>query len=203
MGKRDEKIDAYIAKSADFAKPILMHLRELVHKAAPEVEETMKWSSPHFDYKGVMCGMAAFKQYCVFGFWKASLMKDPNKILTSSREAIGQMGQLKSLEDLPSDEVLISYIKEAVELNEKGIKLPPKPKNTERKELQVPEYLIAALEGNPQAAETFEKFSYSHKKEYVEWLTEAKTEETRNKRLATALEQMAEGKPRHWKYLAK
>jgi len=122
--------------------------------------------------------------------------------MTSSREAIGQMGQIKGLEDLPSDEILISYIKEAVELNEKGIKLPSRPKNTERKELQIPEYLIAALEGNPQAAETFEKFSYSHKKEYIEWLTEAKTEETRNRRLATALEQMAEGKPRHWKYFS-
>jgi uncharacterized protein YdeI (YjbR/CyaY-like superfamily) len=199
MGKRDERHDAYIAKSADFAKPILTHLRELVHKACPEIEETWKWSFPNFDYKGIVCSMAAFKQHCSFGFWKASLMRDEHKILTGSREAMGQMGQIKSLADLPPDEVLISYIKEAVELNEKGIKVA-KPKSTAKKELQIPEYLISALESNAAASETFENFSYSNKKDYVEWLTEARTEETRSKRLAVAVEQMAEGKTRHWKY---
>jgi uncharacterized protein YdeI (YjbR/CyaY-like superfamily) len=144
--------------------------------------------------------MAAFKKHCAFGFWKASLMTDPQKILTAGSEAMGQMGQIKSLADLPPDEVLIAYLREAVELNEKGVKLPAKPKGAEKKELPVPEYLVAALEGNSKAAETFENFSYSHKKEYVEWLTEAKTEDTRDKRLATAIEWLAEGKSRHWKY---
>lgn len=200
MKKRDERIDAYIEKSADFAKPILNHLRELVHKASPEIEESWKWSFPNFDYKGIVCNMAAFKQHCSFGFWKASLMSDPEKILTNSREAMGQMGQLKNLADLPPDEILIAYIKEAVELNEKGVKLPSKAKTAEKKELQIPGYFTTALEGNEKAAETFENFSYSKRKDYIDWLTEAKTEETRNKRLATAIEQMAEGKSRNWKY---
>jgi uncharacterized protein YdeI (YjbR/CyaY-like superfamily) len=199
MKKRNEKIDAYIANAAEFAQPILTHLRELVHKACPEIEESWKWSFPNFDYKGIVCSMAAFKQHCSFGFWKASLMSDPHKLLTQSREAMGQMGQLKSLADLPPDDVLIAYIKEAVELNEKGVKIP-KPKANGNKDLQIPDYLVSALETNEAASETFENFSYSNKKEYVEWLTEAKTEETRSKRLAAALEWMREGKARNWKY---
>jgi uncharacterized protein YdeI (YjbR/CyaY-like superfamily) len=202
MAKRNEKIDAYIANSAEFAQPILRHLRELVHKACPEIEESWKWSFPNFDYKGIVCSMAAFKQHCSFGFWKASLMSDPHKLLTQSREAMGQMGQLKSLADLPPDEVLIAYIKEAVELNEKGVKIP-KPKANANKDLQIPDYLVSALESNEAASQTFENFSYSNKKEYVEWLTEAKTEETRSKRLAAALEWMGEGKARNWKYARK
>ncbi|MET0752573.1 MAG: YdeI/OmpD-associated family protein [Pyrinomonadaceae bacterium] len=203
MGKRDERVDAYIAKSADFAKPILEHLREIVHRASPEIEESWKWSFPNFDYKGIVCSMAAFKQHCSFGFWKASLMSDPEKLLTNSREAMGQMGQIRSLADLPPDDVLIAYIKEAVELNEKGVKLPSKAKTAEKKPLEIPDYFVSALEGNEKASGTFENFSYSNKKDYVEWITEAKTEETRNKRLATAVEQMAEGKTRHWKYAKK
>jgi uncharacterized protein YdeI (YjbR/CyaY-like superfamily) len=200
MGKRDERVDAYIAKSNNFAKPILNHLRELVHTAAPEIVESWKWSFPNFDYKGIVCSMAAFKQHCSFGFWKASLMKDPNKLLTQSREAMGQMGQLKSLKDLPPDDVLIAYIKEAVELNEKGVKLPARAKSGDKKELDIPDYFTTALEANEKATETFENFSYSNKREYVEWIKEAKSEETRNKRLAVAVEQMAEGKSKNWKY---
>jgi uncharacterized protein YdeI (YjbR/CyaY-like superfamily) len=200
MGKKIEKIDGYIENSADFAKPILNHLRELIHTACPDVEEKWKWSFPNFDYKGPFCNMAGFKQHCSFGFWKASLMRDEHKILNAGNEAMGQMGRLKSLEDLPPDDVMIAYIKEAKELNDKGIKRPSKPKSTEKKELVIPEYLTTALEENAQAQETFESFSYSHKKEYVEWITEAKTEETRNKRLEKTIEQMSAGKSRHWKY---
>jgi uncharacterized protein YdeI (YjbR/CyaY-like superfamily) len=200
MGKRDERIDAYIAQSADFAPPVLKHLRELVHRACPTVEETMKWSFPHFDYKGMMCSMASFKQHCAFGFWKASLMKDPQKLLTQSREAMGQMGQIKSLADLPPDDVLIAYIKEAARLNEENIKLPAKTKATKKKDLIVPDDVSQALKENQRASETFENFSYSNKKEYVEWIKEAKTEATRNKRLATAIEWMNEGKSKNWKY---
>ncbi len=199
MGTKLEKIDAYIENSADFAKPILNHLRDLVHEACPDVEEKWKWSFPNFDYKGPFCSMAAFQRHCAFGFWKASLMRDPNNILSAGDEAMGQMGRITSLEDLPVDEVLIAYLKEAKELNDKGIKLPPRPK-TEKKELAIPAYFTTALEENAAAQETFENFSYSHKKEYVEWLIEAKTEETRNKRLVKAIEQMAEGRSRHWKY---
>lgn len=200
MGKRDERIDAYINKSAAFAKPILQHLRELVHRACPQVEETMKWSFPHFDYKGMMCSMASFKQHCTFGFWKASLLSDSGKLLAQSREAMGQLGQIKALEDLPPDDVLIAYIKEAARLNDENVKLPSRTQTTEKKEIAVPEYVSEALRQNEKAAETFENFSYSNKKEYVQWITEAKSEETRNKRLATAIEWLNEGKSKNWKY---
>src|SRR5215213_2106905 len=132
MKNTDERIDAYIAKSADFAKPILTHLRALVHAACPDIEETWKWSFPHFDYKGTVCSMAAFKRHCSFGFWKASLMKDSHRLLTAGSEAMGQLGQIKSLADLPPDALLIAYVREAVELNEKGVKAA-KPRATEKK----------------------------------------------------------------------
>jgi uncharacterized protein YdeI (YjbR/CyaY-like superfamily) len=198
MTKKDERIDAYIEKSADFAKPILSHLRKLIHEASPEISETIKWGMPFFDYKGAVCNMASFKQHCSFGFWKASLMNDSDKIMTESSEAHGQLGQIKSLADLPSDEVLLAYIKQAIELNEKDVKVPTK--TVEKKELVIPEYLVSALEANSSASEHFENFSYSKKKDYVEWLNEAKTDDTRNKRLATAIEWISEGKQRNWKY---
>jgi uncharacterized protein YdeI (YjbR/CyaY-like superfamily) len=203
MKKTDGRIDDYIKNSAEFAQPILTHLRELINEACPEIEETMKWSFPHFDYKGNVCGMAAFKQRCTFGFWKASLMADPHELLINSPEAMGHFGKITSLADLPTDDVLIEYIKQAVRLNEEGIKIPSKPKTAVKKELNIPAYFTGALKENQKASETFEKFSYPHKKEYVEWITEAKTNETRNKRLATAIEWLAEGKSRNWKYAKK
>ena len=202
MGKKDKAIDNYIAKSANFAKPILLHIRELVHEACPEVEEKMKWSFPHFDYKNeMMCSMAAFKQHAVFSFWKAALMKDPMLLDNArSESAMGHLGRITSLKDLPPDKKMLGYIKEAMKLNELGIKLPSRTKSAEKKELIVPDYFSNAVNKNKKALLAFEKFPYSHKKEYVEWVTEAKTEETRNNRLATALEWMAEGKSRLWKY---
>ena len=204
MAKKEKPIDIYIAKSADFAKPILMHIRELVHKACPDVEEKMKWSFPHFDYKGeMMCSMAAFKQHAVFGFWKASLMKDPVLVENAKSEvAMGHLGRLTSLKDLPSDKKILAWVKEAIALTDKGIKIT-KPKSTEKKELIVPDYFTEALKKNKKAAATFEAFGYSNKKEYLQWITEAKTEATRNSRMATALEWMAEGKTRLWKYATK
>jgi uncharacterized protein YdeI (YjbR/CyaY-like superfamily) len=197
MGTRDKRVDAYIQRSAQFAQPILRELREIVHEACPEVEETMKWSFPHFDYKGMLCSMAAFKQHCAFGFWKSKLvLGDDNK----SRDAMGQFGRITSLKDLPSRRALIGYIKKAKELNDAGIKAArPKPRQ-DKKELIVPDYFTAAIKKNKKAVATFEAFPYSHKKEYVEWVTEAKTEETRQKRLATSVEWLAEGKSRNWKY---
>ena len=204
MAKKEKQIDAYIAKSADFAKPILNHIRELVQKTCPEVEEKMKWSFPHFDYKGeMMCSMAAFKQHAVFGFWKAALMKDPVLVETAKSEvAMGHLGRLTSLKDLPSDKKMTAWIKEAMKLNEQGIKVA-KPKPAEKKELVVPDYFTKALSKNKKAKQVFDNFAYSHRKEYLQWITEAKTEETRNKRMATALEWRAEGKGRNWKYMAK
>ncbi len=202
MGKKIKEIDAYISKSADFAKPILKHIRELVHKACPDVEEKMKWSFPHFDYKNeMMCSMAAFKQHAVMGFWKGSIMKDKALLeMARSEEAMGHLGKITTLKDLPSDKKLTAYIKEAMKLNELGIKLPSKPKSAEKKAIEVPDYFKKALAKNKNVLRDFENFSYSCKKEYVEWITEAKTEETRNKRIATAVEWISEGKSRHWQY---
>lgn len=201
MEKYDNRVDAYIAKSADFAKPILNHLRNLVHRACPEITETMKWSSPFFDHKGPVCQMAAFKQHCSFGFWNAALLKDLHKVLNTEVAAAGNFGRITNLTDLPDDDILIQYIQEAFDLNEKGVKTTIRKHNTgEKKELVVPDYFIATLSKNLQAMNNFEKFSPSQKKEYVEWIVEAKTEATRQKRLDTALEWITEGKTRHWKY---
>jgi len=200
MGKREKNVDAYIMKSADFAQPILEHLRDIVHKACPGVEEKIKWGAPHFEYKGMMCGMAAFKQHCAFGFWKAALMED--KILmenAKSERAMGHLGRITTLKDLPSNKTLIGYIHEAMKLNEAGIKVE-KRKPAAPKDLTMSAYFTKALNKNKIALQNFKKFSPSGKKEYVEWLEEAKTEETRNKRLTTAVEWIAEGKTRNWKY---
>jgi hypothetical protein len=201
MVQKDKRIDAYIMKSADFAQPILEHLRALVHKACPEVVETVKWGFPHFEYKGILCSMASFKQHASFGFWKATLMDDPKGILeTVGKTSMGHMGSITNINDLPSDKVIISYIKAAMKLNDEGINVV-KPKSTEKKELVIPPYFKKALAANKKAQKTFDSFNYSNKKDYVEWITEAKTEETRDKRMATALEWMAEGKIRNWKYV--
>lgn len=126
---KDPKIDSYIANSAPWAQPILNHLRQLVHQACPETEEKVKWGFPHFDYKGPMCSMAAFKQHCAFTFWKGDLLSDPHQVLDKERtESMGQMGRLTRLEDLPSDEVMIALIREAKQLNDAGIKLHSKAK---------------------------------------------------------------------------
>jgi len=196
MGSRDPRIDTYIDKSADFAKPILTHLREVVHAACPEVEETLKWSSPSFEYKGLLCGMASFKQHCAFGFWKHELVTGEDR---KSAEAMGSFGRITSLRDLPSKKVLSGYIKKAKELNEQGIKAP-RTKAAPKGPLTVPDDLKAALRRNARARTTFEGFSTSHKRDYVEWIVEAKKDDTRKRRLSTALEWMAEGKTRNWKY---
>ena len=199
MGKKDKRVDAYIAKSAPFAQPILNHLRELVHKACPDVEETIKWSFAFFDYKGPLCSMAAFKEHCAFGFWKAALLKDAEKMKDNQQNAMGHAGKIKSLADLPADKVIIGWIKEAVKINDEGIKLPLR-KKTDLKELVIPEYFTKAISKNKKALVAFEKFSPSHKKEYVQWVTEAKAEETKNRRMDKAIEMIAEGKGRNWKY---
>ena len=197
MPKKDPRVDAYIARAADFAQPILKHIRRLVHAACPEVVETMKWSFPHFEHKGVLCSMAAFQQHCSFGFWKGDLIFGKRQ---NQDEAMGQFGRLTAISDLPSDKILTGYINKAARLNEAGIKKPAPVRPKIRKELVVPDYFNAALKRNKNAQATFESFSYSHKKEYVEWVTEAKREETREQRLKTAIEWLAQGKSRHWKY---
>ena len=197
MPTTDPRIDAYIEKSAEFAQPVMAHLRELIHKACPPVTETLKWSMPSFEFKGILCGFAAFKNHCTFMFWKQSLME--TDAFPKNKTAMGSFGRITSLKDLPSDKVILGLIHQAMELNEKGVKVPKKPATT-KKELVVPAILTAALKKNKKARDTFEKFPYSCKKEYVEWITEAKTEPTREKRLATTVEWLSEGKRRNWKY---
>lgn len=192
MPKKDARVDAYIANSGDFAKPILTHLRKLAHAACPEVEETLKWRMPHFVHQGILFGMAAFKQHCAVHFWNGKLI--------FGKDGMGHFGRLTKLSDLPSKNVLLGHMKKAVELNENGVKKPA-VKSAPKKKLTVPTYFMAALKKNKKAKAAFENFSYSHKKEYLDWLTEAKREETRTKRIETAIQWLAMGKSRNWKYM--
>ena len=202
MVSKDKRIDDYIAGSRDFARPVLIHLRKVVHKACPETKETIKWGVPHFEYEGkILCSMASFKEHCIFGFRLGSLLKDPRGILkpVGSGSGMGHLGRISCLNDLPSEKILIQYIHEAMELTEKGT-AKPKPKAAAQKVLEVPDYFIEFLKHDKLAYDSFRNFSYSHRKDYVEWITEAKTEETRTKRMATALEWLREGKGRNWRY---
>ncbi len=200
MATNDKRVDAYIAKAAPFAQPILKHLREVVHEGCPGVEETIKWGFPHFMYNGILCSMAAFKQHCALHFWKGSLVVGEED---RSDEAMGQFGRIASVDDLPSKKVLLGYIAKACELRKAPMKKPAAPKKRVAKELIVPNYFLEALKRNRKASATFEAFPYSKKKDYAEWITDAKTEETRSKRIETSLEWLAEGKSRNWKYETK
>src|SRR6185503_19038554 len=183
MGKRDPRIDAYIAKSADFARPILTHIREVVHEACPEVQETLKWRNPTFMYDGILCGMGAFKAHAIFGFWKGTLIQVDR---TRSLEAAGSFGRITQVSDLPPKRVLIGYVKQAMELNANGVKAPVKRDRPPRAALKTPGDLRAALAKKKKAAAAYAAFSPSAKREYAEWITEAKTAATRSKRVATA-----------------
>lgn len=203
MENMDARVDDYIEKSADFAKPILNHLRGLVHRASPQITETMKWSAPFFEYKGVLCFMMAFKQHAGFGFWKADTLPDPHGLIKDEGNA-GSIGKLTTLADLPNDDMLIWYIRQAMELKNAPSakiatpKIRKEPANTGA--VATPDYLTALLADNRQAAEYFDNFSPSQKKDYITWFEEAKTEATRDKRLAEGMAWIAEGKTRHWKY---
>lgn len=196
MPTTDARVDAYIEKSQDFAKPILTHLRSLVHEVCPDVTETLKWSMPSFEYKGMFCGFASFKQHCTFGFWKEALLKE---MKFPTKNAMGSFGRITSLADLPDDETIKKVLEEAVRLNDEGINVPKK-QSMKKTNTAVPEILREALARDEAAAETFDKFPPSAQREYIEWITEAKTEATRDKRLATTIEWLGEGKRRNWKY---
>lgn len=191
---KNPKVDEYIANSKEFAQPILKKLRALVHQAHPDIEETIKWGMPIFEYKGILFNMASFKQHCAFGFWKQKLIKG----LDGSEDGMGSLGKLKSLDDLPSDEILLMLMKEAILLNEKGIQLPKVA--PQKIELEVPQELTESLEKQPKAKDVFENFSPSHRKEYIMWIVEAKQEATKQKRIAQTIEWLNEDKKRNWKY---
>ena len=205
MEQYDHRIDAYISKKPAFAQPILTHLRELMHSVSPLITETIKWGHPFFEYKGTLANMAAFKEHCAFGFWGSSGIIDNYGVIQRSgeKEAAGNFGRITQLSDLPSDEILIDFIKQTMALNEKGGQSPARKAaaaKPPKAEIPVPDYFIAALGENPRALAAFHSFSPSHKREYLEWIIDAKTEPTRQKRIETALEWMAEGKSRNWKY---
>jgi uncharacterized protein YdeI (YjbR/CyaY-like superfamily) len=202
MATTDPRIDAYIQGSADFARPILEHLRQLIHKACPGVAETIKWSRPFFEYQGgMLCHISAFKQHCAVGFWNAPLLKDPAGVLhIKDKNAMGHFDRITSLKDLPADKIMVALIKEAAALNEQGVKKPARAAKPPKAALPVPPVLASALKKNKKAGEVFAAFPPSHRREYIEWITEAKTDETRYKRIATTLEWLTEGKSRNWKY---
>jgi uncharacterized protein YdeI (YjbR/CyaY-like superfamily) len=193
--KRDPGIDAYIAKAAPFAKPIISEVRDVVHEACPEIVETLKWGHPSFDHHGIVCGVAAFKAHCVVSFWKAALLGDAGLLRR----------EVKAVADLPGRRDFVRLVKQAAKLNEDGVKLPEERRKSpsDTRTLDVPDVLTNALRKNKKAQATFEAFSYTNKKDYVEWITEAKSDETRQTRLEQAIEWMAEGKPRNWKYMKK
>jgi uncharacterized protein YdeI (YjbR/CyaY-like superfamily) len=198
MGRMDPRVDAYIAKAQPFAKPILNRIRKAVHAGCPDVTETIKWGMPAFEYKGPLAGMAAFKAHAVMGFWKARAMKTLPK--DRVKDAMGTFGRFESVDDVPSEAALARMVKEAAALNEAGVKVPRVAK-APKKPLAAPSYMLAAIKKNKRAHAAYEAFSPSCKREYVEWVTEAKTEATRERRLATAVQWMTEGKVRNWKYV--
>lgn len=198
--KKNPQVDAYIQKSAPFAQPILEHLRALVHKACPETDEAIKWGFPNFMYRGqILCHMASFKQHCSFGFWNAKDMEDPHGLLeTVGKTAMGHLGRITSMDSLPSSQILTDYIHRAMQV-EKGV-APTKKKTASQRTFDIPVDLQDALAQNAEAKAVFEAFSASHKWEYVEWISEAKREETRKRRVDQTIQQLLEKKSMHWKY---
>jgi len=197
MPTRDPRVDAYIARAAPFARPVLTHLRAVVHAAVPGVEETIKWGMPHFMHGGILCGLAAFKAHCAFHVRGAEdLLGDDAR-----GDAMGQFGRITALADLPPKATLARILKAAAARNEARAKAPRAPKKRAPKpEAKVPPDLAAAIEGNTRARTTFQALGPSRRREYVEWIVEAKGADTRARRLAQAIAWMAEGKSRNWKY---
>jgi uncharacterized protein YdeI (YjbR/CyaY-like superfamily) len=201
---RDARVDAYIGKARPFAQPVLIHIRELMHKAAPDLNETVKWGMPFFELNGVILGnMAAFKEHCSLGLWGPEMHAILGNDGAKSNEAMGTFGRIASVKDLPAEKVLLGYFKQAavfVTSGERRTSLVRKPKKAVKAAPEVPAELAAALKKNKLAAKVFEGFSPSCKREYVDWVAEAKRDETKQKRVAQAVEWMAEGKSRNWKY---
>lgn len=194
------EVDEYIKKALPFAQPILRHIRELMHTGCPELTETMKWGMPHFEYKGVISSMAAFKEHAVFGFWKQDLIPGMKQYI-KEKEAMGSWGRITSLEDIPPDKDIIEFVRVALKLNEEGIKSPKRAQKPVV--INISDEFMRAIRANEKALKTYEAFSPSNKRDYAEWINSAKTDETRESRIETAVEWMSEGKIRMWKYMGK
>lgn len=199
MGTRDPRVDAYIEHSRPFAQPILTRLREVAHAACPEVEESMKWGMPHFSYQGMLCGMAAFTRHCAVTFWKGDLIDGLGPGGRAGGSAMGHLGRLTHVDDLPPRKQLVSWIRAARRLNEEGVPRRRAPRAA-RPEPEVPPVLAAALARNTRARKAFAAFTPGRRREYIQWITDAKRDETRAKRVTQAVEWIAEGKGRNWKY---
>ena len=198
MPKKDARIDAYIAKARPFARPILKSLRATVREGGPDCEETIKWGMPAFTHHGIVAIIAAFKAHCAFVLWRADDVTSE-----ISRTAMGSLGRITSVDDLPPKKTLVGYVKKRAELNEKGVK-PAKPAALRaKKPLVIPKELDAALKKNAKARAKWEKFPPSHRREYADWISGAKQAETKERRLKAALKQIGEGKPQNWKYMKK
>lgn len=200
MGQRSPLVDAYIARSQPFARPVLVAIRERFHRASPLIEEALKWGCPSFEYKGIVGGMAAFKRHVSWGLWKAAVIDDPGGLMQSKASSPMGGGKCAAVEDLPPERAMLGLIRQAVELNERGVKTPARSKPAPRPAPRPPADLAAAIKANAKAAATWAAFSPSHKREYVEWVVEAKQAETRQRRIAQAVGWIAEGKSRNWKY---
>ena len=201
MSSRDPRVDDYIADSAEFARPILEHLRTLVHANCRSVEETIKWGFPNFVHAHqILCHMAAFKQHVAFGFWKAALLEGIGPV-DAGRKAMGQFGRLRSMDDLPSERLLGGFVRQAMKLNEDGVKRPSASIHPADRALAMPAQLAAELAQNPKARANFERFPCGQQREYQTWIAQAKRSETRARRVAQAIEWIAEGKRRNWRYL--
>ena len=198
MARKDPRIDTYLKTTAPFARPILVRVRKIVHESCPDVVETIKWNNPAFEHHGLLAGFAAFKAHCTFGFWKDALLR--SRVDAKAVQVLDALGKMTSIDDFPSDAAVTKLIRAAAELNEKGIKVD-KPKAAPKPPVEAPADLMAALGKNKKAKATFDGFSPSHRREYVEWIVEAKQDATRQRRLAQAIEWMAEGKVRMWKYV--
>ena len=200
MTTKDPRVDSYIADSAEFARPILKHLRKMIHQGCPAAVETIKWGCPFFDYHGLLCGIASFKAHCSMFFWRDI---DVSRWLAKTNTAgagMGQFGKITTMSDLPKDSDLLACVRAAVDQRDAPSSKTKRARQP-AKELPVPSDLKKALAANSKASATFKKFSTSHRRAYIEWISDAKQPATREKRLGTTIEWLAEGKPHNWKYL--
>jgi uncharacterized protein YdeI (YjbR/CyaY-like superfamily) len=208
MGSKNPLIDEYISNARPFARPILKRIRKLVHKAHSEINEELKWSFPNFTYRGkIICHMAAFKEHCAFGFWFSSMLDDPDKVLVDKEKkgGMGSVGRLTGPDDLPDEDVLAGFIMQSLQMVDQGMSLANRGQRRRGADarISVPTDLKELLNKNKVALNVFNNFSNTHRKEYIQWVEEAKADTTRQKRLKTALEWISEGKPRNWKYMKK
>ena len=200
MVESDRRIDTYIEHAPPFAQEILKHVRKHIHAVCPDIKETIKWGSPTFEHRGLLFSMAAHKAHCNVIIWNGAILDDPHNLLTiTENAAMGNLGKVASLEDLPAPDILDAYLREAWNLNNEGAKVAPAPKRIDNPD--VPADLKAALTSQPNAWKNFEAFTASQQKEYVDWIENAKRSATRENRIAQAGEWIEEGKQRNWKYM--